>query len=211
MTKIDPGLLYSNLQPEKRSGANDILGKDDFLKILMTQLQNQDPMNPMQDKDFIAQMATFSSLEQMTNLNKTMEGFVEAEAQSRLISYNSFVGKHVTWHKLSGEGEDASIEQGDGIIKGVRFKNQSVEFIMEDDSILTPANISQVNQTAPGDTALVNATMLIGKLVSWQDGEEVKQGVVQSVSKKDSDIWIHLSSGEKIKPGDLTAIETPKA
>jgi flagellar basal-body rod modification protein FlgD len=53
--------------------------------------------------------------------------------------------------------------------------------------------------------------MLIGKLVSWQDGEEVKQGVVQSVSKKDSDIWIHLSSGEKIKSGDLTAIETPKA
>lgn len=58
--------------PAKSKASN--LGKDQFLNILMTQLQNQDPMNPLEDKDFIAQMAQFSSLEQLTNLNKTMEG-----------------------------------------------------------------------------------------------------------------------------------------
>jgi flagellar basal-body rod modification protein FlgD len=52
----------------KVSGSQN-MGKDDFLKILITQLTTQDPTAPMQDKDFIAQMAQFSSLEQMTNMS----------------------------------------------------------------------------------------------------------------------------------------------
>jgi flagellar basal-body rod modification protein FlgD len=210
MTKIDPNLLYSTLQTKRREGGNDILGKDDFLKILMTQLQNQDPMNPMQDKDFIAQMATFSSLEQMTNLTNTMEKFVENQNQSQLISYNQFVGKQVTWHKMTeSDSNDApEITEGQGIVKGIRFKENNVEFVMEDGTILSPGNISQVNEGMGAGASLVSASMLIGKKVTWEDEEGTVSGVVQSVSSKDSRIWIHTDSGDKVQSDKLTKIES---
>ena len=51
--------------------ASQQLGKDDFLSLIITQHSNQDPTNPMEDTQFIAQMAQFSSLEQMTNMNES--------------------------------------------------------------------------------------------------------------------------------------------
>ena len=53
--------------------SNQTLGKDDFLKLLITELRYQDALEPMNDRDFIAQMAQMSALEQMQNLNKTVE------------------------------------------------------------------------------------------------------------------------------------------
>lgn len=53
------------------------MGKDEFLQLLVTELQHQDPTNPMNDREFIAQMAQFSSLEQMLNFNTNMSKLVD--------------------------------------------------------------------------------------------------------------------------------------
>ncbi len=69
------------------------LGKDAFLKILITQLSNQDPMDPLKDKDFIAQMAQFSTLEQMTNMNKSIEQMVSMNKASAV----SYIGRVIEY------------------------------------------------------------------------------------------------------------------
>ncbi len=57
------------------SGVGDIknIGKDQFLKLLVAQLQNQDPLSPLKNEEFVAQLATFSSLEQLISINKAVQ------------------------------------------------------------------------------------------------------------------------------------------
>ena len=57
----------------QRNMGSDSLGKDDFLKLLVTQLQFQDPMEPMQDQEFVAQLAQFSQLEALENMSNTLD------------------------------------------------------------------------------------------------------------------------------------------
>ncbi|MBB3109395.1 flagellar basal-body rod modification protein FlgD [Paenibacillus phyllosphaerae] len=81
------------------------LGKDEFLKILVTQLKNQDPMQPMQDTDFIAQMAQFSSVEQLMNMSENM-----GKLSQNLGLASSMIGKEVAWYQSTEAG--TSVESG---------------------------------------------------------------------------------------------------
>ncbi|NKI19689.1 flagellar hook capping protein [Paenibacillus dendritiformis] len=89
-------------QASKKDGQT--LGKDEFLKILITQLQNQDPMQPMQDRDFIAQMAQFSSVEQLMNIQTQLGSLHQALGMS-----SSLIGKEITWY---GKSEDKEYQVG---------------------------------------------------------------------------------------------------
>jgi len=74
------------LNEGKGARANPALDKNDFLKILITQLSHQDPTQPMDDKAFIAQMAQFSSLEQMTNMSEGLAKVANLVAKSQAVS-----------------------------------------------------------------------------------------------------------------------------
>jgi flagellar basal-body rod modification protein FlgD len=104
------------------------LGKDDFLKLLVTQLQHQDPMNPMQDSDFMGQMASFSTLEQVSNL-------ASENARSNAIG---LLGRTVTYKNKDGAELTGTVEK-------VSTKDGKPSLTVGGADGVDPSSISQVS------------------------------------------------------------------
>ena len=150
----------------KTSTKTNELGKDDFLKLLITQLRYQDPMEPMEDKDFIAQMAQFTSLEQMKNLNTTMQ----------MSQASGLIGKVVSWM----QGGQLTY----GLVNSVQMVNGEAKLIIGDNTSVGLNQVTSVTEIPIDYTTgqMTQASTLIGKTVGWiaKDGKEVF-GVVDSV------------------------------
>jgi flagellar basal-body rod modification protein FlgD len=104
ITPIDSSAMSTEIQT---SAPNEILGKNDFLNLLVTQLQHQDPLNPAESTEFTAQLAQFSSLEQLSNINdnlKSMELFQTSVTNSQAVSY---IGREIT-----AKGNTVQLESG---------------------------------------------------------------------------------------------------
>lgn len=86
---------------------NQDMDKEAFLKLLVAQLSNQDPLKPMEDKEFTAQLAEFSSLEQLTNISEGIESLNSGTERQDMLSAVSFIGKQVR-----AKGDGVSINGG---------------------------------------------------------------------------------------------------
>jgi flagellar basal-body rod modification protein FlgD len=130
-TGLTPGQVTpGQVSTPKNAGAD--LGKDDFLKLLTTQLTHQDPMNPVEDKDFIASMAQFSALEQTANVAKAMESLSFSSQVSQGVS---LIGRNV---KYEVDGV-----QGSGTVSSVSVKNGKISILVGETTI-TPDAIQEV-------------------------------------------------------------------
>jgi len=112
------GPEIASAQSVRTAGIND-LDKNAFLKLLITELRNQDPLSPTDDKEFIAQLAQFSSLEQMQQVNKAMEAFVSNQVAfqaagllGRTVSATASDGS-----AISGKVDSVRFEKGTPILK----------------------------------------------------------------------------------------------
>src|SRR3954462_9058110 len=77
-----------------KGSANGAMGKDDFLKLFVAQLQHQDPMNPMNDQDMMGQMASFSQLEQITNMAAANQQIATSLSSTSAVG---LIGRTVTY------------------------------------------------------------------------------------------------------------------
>ena len=102
MTTIDPNsaqaALFEKLgltkQTDSQKGSSDKLGQTDFLKLMTTQLQNQDPFAPMDNGDFIAQMAQFSTVTGIEEMNTSIGKLVEEFDQARIATASNLLGHY---------------------------------------------------------------------------------------------------------------------
>ena len=111
-----------------KSGANSAMGKDQFLKLFVAQLQHQDPMNPMQDSDFMGQMASCSTLEQVSNL-------ASENARSNAIG---LLGRTVTYQDKDGAEHTGAVEK-------VSTKDGKPSLTVGGTDGVDPSSISQVS------------------------------------------------------------------
>ncbi|WP_332648413.1 flagellar hook assembly protein FlgD [Lysinibacillus sp. 54212] len=191
---------------------NGALGKDAFLKILITQLQNQDPTNPMDDREFISQMAQFSSLEQMQNMTKAMEALLMSQMETQLMSYTSFIGKEVKWHEVTDKKDDQGkpiIEEGTGVITEVKFKDGSPVFILDSGKEIAPGNISSIlanGSTAGAENPFAQASKLIGEKIQYTEGDVTLQATIEAITNKNGIIEYILNNGSRLTREQFTLL-----
>lgn len=125
------------------TGDNNALGQDAFFKLLITQLQNQDPLNPMEDREFISQMAQFTNLEKTEKMYSLLE---DKLSTNRVIDNSNLIGKKIT---ANINGIDIS-----GTVTGIKSNSDDVILaVLKNGSEIELENINQVSEIQPEDSA----------------------------------------------------------
>ena len=122
ISAVNEALSVSNDPQQENVFGASFIGKEGFLKLLITQLQNQDPLEPMSNEDFAAQLAQFSALEQMQNLN---ENFGQLMDLTRIGSSASLIGKNVQYFD-----EGSGLNLG-GTVDKVMIKSDGLYFSID--------------------------------------------------------------------------------
>jgi flagellar basal-body rod modification protein FlgD len=115
---------------------SSILGKDDFLKLMMAQLKNQDPTSPQDASQYTSQLATFSTLEQITNLASTSAASASNAYDQQAVA---LIGKSVSYVDDSGATRT-------GPVSSVTFTSSGPALTIGTDAGILPVTVTQVSQ-----------------------------------------------------------------
>lgn len=113
------------------------LGKDDFLQLLVVQLKNQDPLDPVKNEDFVAQLAQFSSLEQMISLNTNFETMLSLQ---QLSQSSALIGRTISFYDTDGN-------LSSGVVSEVQMGTDNLPYMVVGDWAVTIDQIVSVSAT----------------------------------------------------------------
>ncbi len=188
------GVTNNTTTKTATTSSSSSMGKNDFLQLLVTQMKYQDPLDPQSNSEYASQLAQFSSLEQMQNLNTTVNS----------SQATSLVGKSVAWADSKGNtfsGTVSSVKYSNGTAKlmvgGAEVDVSSLLYVGSSDS---SQQVEELNT--------IQASGLIGKKVTWTDSTGASQsGTVSSVSVSNGATQLMVGS-TAVSISSLTNIQT---
>ncbi|MCM0754888.1 flagellar hook assembly protein FlgD [Desulfovibrio aminophilus] len=198
------------------------MDQDTFMKILIAQLTHQDPMNPMDDKEMTSQLAQFSSLEQLTNINKGIKSLVDANSEKDLYSATNFIGKSIKakGYTVTKDGSSiSSITYGmSEAVNNIIVNVYDSEGNIVRSETLGARKAGTYSYTWDGKNS-AGTTVPDGKYTVGMMGEDAKgakvliqtevSGVVAGVVNSGGELYLTLKDGRTVNYKNITEITSP--
>lgn len=206
------------------------LDKDSFMLLLVTQFKYQDPLNPMDDKEFIAQMAQFSSLEQLMNMNTSMEAQTEAINNQQMVNATSYIGKLVSVSgNTIGKTTDGSTNEstistfryafGDNVVKGtLSVRDSSGNTIYTEDLAGKQAGttfefnwsgLTGAGEVAPDGVYSVYLSAFNSKGEAVMS-DQVVDATVTGIVNQNGQVLLGMDGGQLLQLANIRQVTTPK-
>lgn len=201
---------------------NSDLGKTAFLELMMAQLQHQDPLNPVADTDFTAQLAQFSSLEQLTNINTGVETLNTGTERQQMLEAVSFIGKEIT---AAGN----SLSKKDGKISSLSFElseaaaDVTVNIFDSNGNIVDTIEMGQLQSGSydvdwdgqdENGSELADGVYLVFMGAENAEGNPIMvspeaTGIVEGVEVVGSSYYLRLEDGRKVDLVQISEVVSP--
>lgn len=189
------------------------LDSNAFMKLMLEQLKNQDPLSPMDNNQFIQQTSMMTLVEKMTSMEKLLE-----ESNNSFLTlekYEGLVGRTATYDKATKDevtGE-VSHEEKTGIISSVNVQDGKIYLQIGDDLVPRDQVSGLDSKSSPNDSMLDSSlkyTQMIGYLVTYTDAgsSSEKTGTVSAVSMKNGMVEFVLSDNTRVKPNQIIGYES---
>jgi len=198
-----------------------VLDKDAFLNLLVTQLQNQDPLNPTDSVEFTAQLAQFSSLEQLSNVNDNLEQLQNYQASINNSQAVSLIGKDITANGNSLQltdggpvGCDFSLD-GSAAVVMVSIYDATGEFVksFEGQDLTAGQHTLYWNGSDKDGNQVTDGTYTFEILAADSEGQNIKattffSGTVDKVTFENNQAYL-ISGNQKFALGDVIQVGAP--
>lgn len=217
----------AGVKPEQRfvdRKSHETLGPDGFMKLLAHQLKNQDPMKPMDQKDFSSNLAQFSQLEQLTAMNKKFDGLSANNDNEKRFQGASFLGKKVvtngTTIDYNGEGRNVDLPfhldkaAKNVIVRIYDNKNQMIGKIDKEDlgkgqQAITWDGIGLDGQIAPKEQYHFEVIAFDNNNEKFS-GATKAEGIVTGVRFENGETILDVSGGRKVFLKDVESFSLPE-